>query len=455
MTKQDSCRECNCSGPGVLDGSCDGDNNARCVCKKNVDGFFCDRCKSGFFGLDANNPEGCTPCACHEDGRMVGMTECSEEAPCACKSLTSTRNCARCVDGAYGLSSDNLFGCQFCECDIGGSSQPFDCDKGKGKCQCHPGIEGKRCDRPLEQTCLPSLHTTLRFEAEDGMWSFFRTPFAFNESEFPKFTSFGYVVLQGSSQESIEVTALIPKDGKYGVVIRYVLQSGFDSQATASVSQKDVSSSTQSQNILLSEGEYSSTGDFVMTVGAWQIAITYTGVNRLLIDHVILLPEIYYNPTILHSIVSEMCTLGIDTYLCRDYSYPSLTSFPGKSVPDTILTSYELHEKLVFPLTNSVRSIPLVFNSLSTDSDYTLVVSYFSQLSRTQRLDVVVQSDVMEVLDINLLPCMYEFGCRQVGTWFGDVTHIAVRGHGEAIVNISLPVGVDAEDASLFIVRTD
>ncbi|XP_069364962.1 basement membrane-specific heparan sulfate proteoglycan core protein isoform X11 [Maniola hyperantus] len=40
------------------------DDSGYCICKQNVEGEVCDRCRPGTFGLDANNPLGCTACYC-------------------------------------------------------------------------------------------------------------------------------------------------------------------------------------------------------------------------------------------------------------------------------------------------------------------------------------------------------------------------------------------------------
>ncbi|XP_048488585.1 basement membrane-specific heparan sulfate proteoglycan core protein isoform X3 [Plutella xylostella] len=51
---------CNCDPRGT-DRPCE---QGRCICKQNVEGDSCDRCRPGTFGLDASNPDGCIPCYC-------------------------------------------------------------------------------------------------------------------------------------------------------------------------------------------------------------------------------------------------------------------------------------------------------------------------------------------------------------------------------------------------------
>uniref|UniRef100_A0A8C6UB52 Laminin subunit alpha 2 n=1 Tax=Neogobius melanostomus TaxID=47308 RepID=A0A8C6UB52_9GOBI len=56
-----SCQRCNCS----LEGSTNEDPCVSpCVCKGNVEGENCDRCKLGFYNLHRGNRRGCDKCAC-------------------------------------------------------------------------------------------------------------------------------------------------------------------------------------------------------------------------------------------------------------------------------------------------------------------------------------------------------------------------------------------------------
>ncbi|NXJ95351.1 LAMA2 protein, partial [Corythaixoides concolor] len=75
------CVACQCFLAGTDPQSCDTelgkcscvDHTGQCSCKVNVEGVYCDRCKSGTFGLSARNPLGCSSCYC-----FGVTTQCSE-----------------------------------------------------------------------------------------------------------------------------------------------------------------------------------------------------------------------------------------------------------------------------------------------------------------------------------------------------------------------------------------
>ena len=56
----------------------------QCVCRDNVEGPNCDRCKAGFFGLSSNNEQGCQPCWCS------GVTDQCSEARLSWSTLRMT-----------------------------------------------------------------------------------------------------------------------------------------------------------------------------------------------------------------------------------------------------------------------------------------------------------------------------------------------------------------------------
>ena len=62
----EGCKQCTCNEAGTLKDSICHPVTGKCMCKSNVEGDQCDKCKAGFFNLDANLPAGCLPCFCND-----------------------------------------------------------------------------------------------------------------------------------------------------------------------------------------------------------------------------------------------------------------------------------------------------------------------------------------------------------------------------------------------------
>ncbi|KJH49213.1 laminin EGF-like protein [Dictyocaulus viviparus] len=168
------CVPCTCDKSGSQDdGICEGEEDperglvaGKCYCKSNVDGPRCDRCKNGFWNLQSSNPDGCVPCHCHLLGTFNNEGCDKTTGNCTCKRLVTGENCDQCLPEHYGLS-ENVDGCQPCDCDIGGSINNV-CDFVTGQCVCREGFSGRRCDTAESSFyCADIDHFT--YEAENAI----------------------------------------------------------------------------------------------------------------------------------------------------------------------------------------------------------------------------------------------------------------------------------------------
>ncbi|KAG7235213.1 hypothetical protein INR49_030616 [Caranx melampygus] len=146
------CIACDCDPDGSQNGGmCDSHTDpslsmvaGQCRCKANVEGPRCDKCKSGFFGLSAENPQGCQPCWCDHRGTVSGSSQCDPvSGDCFCKRLVTGRSCDQCLPEHWALSHD-LNGCRGCECDIGGALDNH-CSMESGQCRCRSHMTGRQC----------------------------------------------------------------------------------------------------------------------------------------------------------------------------------------------------------------------------------------------------------------------------------------------------------------------
>uniref|UniRef100_A0A8K9UN44 Laminin, gamma 1 n=1 Tax=Oncorhynchus mykiss TaxID=8022 RepID=A0A8K9UN44_ONCMY len=103
-----------------------------------TDGFFCDRCKEGFYG----NPLCVCILAFHILSDKMYYTEVTGQ--CQCFPHVTNRDCSACQPGFFNLRSGT--GCEQCNCNSIGSTNG-QCDIGSGQCECQPGVTGQRCER--------------------------------------------------------------------------------------------------------------------------------------------------------------------------------------------------------------------------------------------------------------------------------------------------------------------
>lgn len=114
-----TCVPCNCSSPGVQPGNnqC-ADYTAACNCKANVEGLLCDRCKAGFYGLDAS-PSGCSACSCNASGSLGPSCD-AVTGQCVCAPGVTGQLCDTCPAMTYGTIVNGALECSSCDAQCSG-----------------------------------------------------------------------------------------------------------------------------------------------------------------------------------------------------------------------------------------------------------------------------------------------------------------------------------------------
>nr|XP_054393689.1 laminin subunit alpha-3 isoform X3 [Pongo abelii] len=408
-------------------------NLGYCQCKLHVEGPTCSSCKQLYWNLDKENPNGCSECQCHKAGTVSGTGECRQgDGDCHCKSHVGGDSCDTCEDGYFALEKRNYFGCQGCQCDIGGASSSV-CSGPSGVCQCREHVVGKACQQPENNYYFPDLHH-MKYEIEDGS-----TPngrdlrFGFDPLAFPEFSWRGYAQMT-SVQNDVRITLNVGKSSGslFRVILRYVnpgteAVSGhitiYPSWGKASAAQsKEIIFLPSKEPAFVTVPGNGFADPFSITPGIWVACIKAEGV---LLDYLVLLPKDYYEASVLQLPVTEPCAYaGPPQENCLLYQHLPVTRFPctlacearhflldGEPRPLAVRQPTPAHPVMV---DLSGREVELHLRlRVPQVGHYVVVVEYSTKAAQLFVVDVNVKSPGSVLAgQVNIYSCNYSVLCR-------------------------------------------
>nr|XP_054393688.1 laminin subunit alpha-3 isoform X2 [Pongo abelii] len=405
-------------------------NLGYCQCKLHVEGPTCSSCKQLYWNLDKENPNGCSECQCHKAGTVSGTGECRQgDGDCHCKSHVGGDSCDTCEDGYFALEKRNYFGCQGCQCDIGGASSSV-CSGPSGVCQCREHVVGKACQQPENNYYFPDLHH-MKYEIEDGS-----TPngrdlrFGFDPLAFPEFSWRGYAQMT-SVQNDVRITLNVGKSSGslFRVILRYV-NPGTEA-VSGHITIYPSWGAAQSKEIIFLPSKEPAfvtvpgngfADPFSITPGIWVACIKAEGV---LLDYLVLLPKDYYEASVLQLPVTEPCAYaGPPQENCLLYQHLPVTRFPctlacearhflldGEPRPLAVRQPTPAHPVMV---DLSGREVELHLRlRVPQVGHYVVVVEYSTKAAQLFVVDVNVKSPGSVLAgQVNIYSCNYSVLCR-------------------------------------------
>ncbi|WAR24784.1 LAMA-like protein [Mya arenaria] len=332
-TEPDICDKvtaCKCDQYGSRGASCD-QETGQCDCFSNFQGLMCERCKEGLY-----NFPNCEECNCNPDGaRQVpgyplgGCGEVNIGRLCECKERVVGRICDMCKQRFWNLNRNNPLGCEECGCSpVGTIASMNRCDMGTGQCVCKVSVTGRVCDRcreeckcdiggPLQQHFIPSLDQ-FKYEIEDGyVPEGYGVRYGHDERIFPNFSWRGYATMS-RLQPEVWVDIKINKPSLYRLLFHYVNlneqsvngeiilnpKSPRETQQTS-----DIAFAPSQQPAFTDAGNLGGLNNFVLNPGEWTVQIKTE--NSIFLDYMILIPQAYYEATILQNTDSFNLDLNI------------------------------------------------------------------------------------------------------------------------------------------------
>ncbi|XP_067330961.1 laminin subunit alpha-3-like isoform X5 [Channa argus] len=428
--------QCNSTGTEVVD-----PQTGSCHCLPNVEGTQCNKCKPLYWNLATENPHGCVECQCDLKGTLSGVGECEQKnGQCYCKPNACGHLCDSCKDGYFLLQKKDYFGCQGCQCDVGGAIDRA-CDVMSGQCWCLKNIVGHKCTEPAPSYYFPSLHQ-LKFEVEDGTTPNARpVRFGYNPKEFPDFSWRGYAVMS-PAQSEVRVTVHVdPKGGRqhlFRVVLRFINPSS--TAVTGSIrasNNRGTAGSDQSKEVIFPKSRSPSfltvpgegfAEPFDLTPGKWIIYIRAQGV---LLDYLVLLPRDYYEAPLLQETIMQPCTYlptANKNTNCLLYKHVAMDGFSSALGSQGRVSSRSRRRSRQARVRRPTTDHPemAVLNGRQSQlqlslrvphpGPYALVLEYASEVDIVQNVNIVIsaQSGDQVLARVNIYSCAFSFLCRSV-----------------------------------------
>ncbi|XP_074594778.1 laminin subunit alpha [Brevipalpus obovatus] len=441
------CESCTCNPAGVVanfPGCSQGIKNKLCECKSKVTGRYCDRCVDQYKSLLATNTEGCEPCGCNRNGTINSLDSCNDESgQCLCRESVSETDCSICKPGSFGLQAANYFGCRDCGCDVGASYDPAKCSI-YGTCYCKQRISGSRCDEVTQAHYAPSLYQ-YKFELEDGYakpYSLVR--FGYDEDIFPGYSWRGYANFS-KYQREVLIDILINarpqqlRGSFFKVVLAYhnpgpeavtanltfYRQSEFDPQI---IPIKFAPTEGPKKYLIPFE---KNPPFLTLLEDPWTVSLTVDG--PLLVDYLVLIPQAFYEASILKDAARSACTMKTKPYeMCKHYGFPKLpaTSIRSKRLGEIGFMEPknvdEFRQIERYPVTGEsgrqqlnmrkgkyILMIHYIYQPANDfDRQGSITQHYIRELAKLN-VDVVTSSGSVSV-PVELPECSYTFECGHV-----------------------------------------
>ncbi|XP_014845866.1 PREDICTED: laminin subunit alpha-3-like isoform X1 [Poecilia mexicana] len=413
-----------------------------CHCRANVEGTLCDRCKPLYWNLAADNPHGCTECQCDLKGTLSGVGECEQrDGQCHCKPNVCSHACDSCKDGYFLLQKKKYFGCQACQCDLGGAVG-MTCDQASGQCQCRENVTGRTCAEPFPGYFFPSLHQ-LKFEVEDGTTPNSRpVRFGFNPQEFPEFSWRGYAVMSPAQSEARVTVHVDPKEGRqhfFHAVLRFINPNSVSvTGSIRATNSRGTAGEVQSKEVVFPPSPSPSfvtvpgegfTEPYALNPGKWIIHIRAEGV---LLDYLVLLPRDYYEASLLKEEVAQPCTYlhtASKDESCLLYKHITMDGFSSVLATQGRLSTRSgrrnrRQARVRRPTAdhpdmaalNGRQSRLELSLRVPHSGLYALILEYASEMDTVQNVNIFIsgQSGIQIMARANIYSCVFSTLCRSV-----------------------------------------